>query len=44
MCIRDRAHGLEKINIFDEHAVVVEGYGEFTGMTVSYTHLRSYAQ
>ena len=27
------AHGLEKINIFDEHAVVVEGYGEFTGMT-----------
>ena len=27
------AHDLPKINIFDEHAVVVEGYGEFTGMT-----------
>ena len=27
------AHGLEKINIFDEHAVVVEGYGPFSGMT-----------
>ena len=27
------AHGLEKINIFDEHAVVVEGYGEFSGLT-----------
>ena len=27
-----QAHGLEQINIFDEHAVVVEGYGEFTGM------------
>lgn len=26
------AHGLEKINIFDEHARVVEGYGEFSGM------------
>lgn len=26
------AHGLEKINIFDEHAVVVDGYGEFSGM------------
>ena len=26
-------HGLEKINIFDENAVVVEGYGEFSGMT-----------
>ncbi len=26
------AHGLEKINIFDEHAVVVPGYGEFSGM------------
>ncbi len=28
-----QAHGLPQINIFDEHAVVVEGYGEFTGMT-----------
>lgn len=27
-----QAHGLEQINIFDEHAVVVEGYGAFTGM------------
>ncbi|MBY4797929.1 valine--tRNA ligase [Collinsella sp. AGMB00827] len=27
------AHGLEKINIFDEHAVVVEGYGPFSGMS-----------
>ncbi len=27
-----QAHNLEQINIFDEHAVVVEGYGEFTGM------------
>ncbi len=27
------AHGLEKINIFDEHAVVVDGYGEFSGLT-----------
>ena len=26
-------HGLEKINIFDETAHVVEGYGEFTGMS-----------
>ena len=26
-------NGLERINIFDEHAVVVEGYGEFSGMT-----------
>lgn len=26
-------NGLEKINIFDEHAVVVEGYGKFSGMT-----------
>ena len=25
-------HGLEKINIFDEHAVVVDGYGEFSGL------------
>ena len=24
---------LEQINIFDEHAVVVEGYGKFSGMT-----------
>ena len=28
-----QAHDLPQINIFDEHAVVVEGYGEFTGMT-----------
>ena len=27
------AHGLEKINIFDEHAMVVDGYGAFSGMT-----------
>ena len=27
-----QAHDLEQINIFDEHAVVVEGYGEFSGM------------
>ena len=27
-----QAHGLEQINIFDEHAVVVEGYGAFTGL------------
>ena len=27
-----QTHGLPQINIFDEHAVVVEGYGEFTGM------------
>ena len=26
------AHGLEKINIFDETAHVVEGYGEYSGM------------
>ena len=26
------AHNLPKINIFDEHAVVVDGYGEFSGM------------
>lgn len=26
-------NGLERINIFDEHAVVVEGHGEFSGMT-----------
>ncbi|WP_455138421.1 valine--tRNA ligase [Thermophilibacter sp.] len=28
-----QTHGLEQINIFDEHAVVVDGYGEFSGMT-----------
>ena len=27
-----QTHGLPQINIFDEHAVVVEGFGEFTGM------------
>ena len=27
-----QAHDLPQINIFDEHAVVVDGYGEFTGM------------
>ena len=27
------AHDLPQVNIFDEHAVVVEGYGEFSGMT-----------
>lgn len=27
-----QAHNLEQINIFDEHAVVVEGYGEYTGL------------
>ena len=27
-----QTHGLPQINIFDEHAVVVDGYGEFTGM------------
>lgn len=26
-------NGLEQINVFDEHAVVVEGYGKFSGMT-----------
>ena len=26
------AHDLPQVNIFDEHAVVVEGYGEFSGM------------
>ena len=26
-------NNLEQINIFDEHAVVVEGYGKFSGMT-----------
>ncbi|MBQ9069533.1 MAG: class I tRNA ligase family protein, partial [Eggerthellaceae bacterium] len=28
-----QAHDLPQVNIFDEHAVVVEGYGEFSGMT-----------
>lgn len=28
-----QVHDLPQINIFDEHAVVVEGYGEFSGMT-----------
>ena len=28
-----QAHNLEQINIFDEHAVVVPGYGEFSGLT-----------
>ena len=28
-----QAHDLEQINVFDEHAVVVEGYGEFSGMS-----------
>ena len=28
-----QAHNLEQINIFDEHAVVVDGYGQFSGMT-----------
>ncbi|QWT18204.1 valine--tRNA ligase [Collinsella sp. zg1085] len=27
------SHDLEQINIFDEHAVVVPGFGEFSGMT-----------
>ena len=27
-----QSHDLPQINIFDEHAVVVEGYGEFSGM------------
>ena len=27
-----QAHDLPMINVFDEHAVVVEGYGEFSGM------------
>ncbi len=27
-----QTHDLPQINIFDEHAVVVEGYGEFSGM------------
>ena len=28
-----QSHGLPQVNIFDEHAVVVDGYGEFSGMT-----------
>ncbi|OUN89107.1 valine--tRNA ligase [[Collinsella] massiliensis] len=28
-----QAHDLPQINIFDEHAVVVDGYGAFSGMT-----------
>ena len=28
-----QAHDLPQINVFDEHAVVVDGYGEFSGMT-----------
>ena len=28
-----QAHGLEQINIFDETATVVDGYGEFSGMS-----------
>ena len=28
-----QAHDLPQVNIFDEHAVVVEGYGEFSGLT-----------
>lgn len=28
-----QTHDLPQINIFDEHAVVVPGYGEFSGMT-----------
>lgn len=27
-----QAHDLPQINVFDEHAVVVEGYGEFSGL------------
>ena len=27
-----QAHDLPQVNVFDEHAVVVEGYGEFSGM------------
>ena len=27
-----QAHDLPQVNIFDEHAVVVDGYGEFSGM------------
>lgn len=28
-----QTHNLESINVFDEHARVVEGYGEFSGMS-----------
>ena len=28
-----QAHDLPQINVFDEHAVVVDGYGEFSGLT-----------
>lgn len=28
-----QAHDLPQVNIFDEHAQVVEGYGQFSGMT-----------
>ena len=28
-----QTHDLPQINVFDEHAVVVDGYGEFSGMT-----------
>lgn len=28
-----QAHDLPQINIFDEHAIVVDGYGEFSGLT-----------
>ena len=31
-CAMGERHGLEQINIFDETAHVVEGYGKFTGM------------
>lgn len=27
-----QAHDLPQVNIFDEHAVVIEGYGEFSGL------------
>lgn len=27
-----QTHNLEQINIFDEHACVVDGYGQFSGM------------
>lgn len=28
-----QAHDLPQVNIFDEHAIVVDGYGEFSGLT-----------
>ena len=28
-----QAHDLPQNNVFDEHAVVVDGYGEFSGLT-----------